>query len=323
MPAFSIAGNSKVKVCHYPPGNSQNFHLITISDSALSAHLNHGDRLGSCFETCDELCSDGNACTIDECDLATGSCVNEHPLVDCNDGNLCTIDSCDPNTGCVNTQVNCDDSNACTTDTCNNGSCINAPIDCGEGQLCDTALGCYDPCGGVVCEPINQCHELGQCEFPGECAQGQPKADGTACDDLNQNTEGDQCIAGTCTGTQVAVPEICDGIDNDADGDIDEGWPELGDPCLPCPIGYPCSRQCDVANPTGPTVCASAPPFWGCDPDNVSTEVCDGLDNDCNGPVDDGYQWENLGDPCVDGDGSTGIYQCDVSDPAGNPVCVY
>lgn len=44
------AGNNKVQVCHFPPGNPDNFHTITISENALSAHLGHGDVAGSCFD---------------------------------------------------------------------------------------------------------------------------------------------------------------------------------------------------------------------------------------------------------------------------------
>ena len=55
----------KIDVCHIPPGNPESIHTIQISENALPAHLAHGDILGSCNAACDELCSDGNACTID------------------------------------------------------------------------------------------------------------------------------------------------------------------------------------------------------------------------------------------------------------------
>ncbi len=44
------AGKNKVQVCHFPPGNPGNFHTISISENALSAHLGHGDVAGSCFD---------------------------------------------------------------------------------------------------------------------------------------------------------------------------------------------------------------------------------------------------------------------------------
>jgi hypothetical protein len=39
---------SKVKICHFPPGNPGNAHEIIIDASALSAHQAHGDTLGEC-----------------------------------------------------------------------------------------------------------------------------------------------------------------------------------------------------------------------------------------------------------------------------------
>jgi len=39
---------SQVTLCHKPPGNPQNAHTITVGQSAVQAHLNHGDSLGPC-----------------------------------------------------------------------------------------------------------------------------------------------------------------------------------------------------------------------------------------------------------------------------------
>lgn len=44
----AIAQGSKVEVCHIPPGNPENVHTITISESALAVHLEHGDHVGAC-----------------------------------------------------------------------------------------------------------------------------------------------------------------------------------------------------------------------------------------------------------------------------------
>jgi hypothetical protein len=38
----------KVTICHCPPGNPENRHTITVSESAVAAHLAHGDTLGPC-----------------------------------------------------------------------------------------------------------------------------------------------------------------------------------------------------------------------------------------------------------------------------------
>ncbi len=46
MPAMAVDG--KVILCHLPPGNPTNARTITVSQSAVPAHLAHGDLLGTC-----------------------------------------------------------------------------------------------------------------------------------------------------------------------------------------------------------------------------------------------------------------------------------
>ena len=183
-----------------PPDNPENFHTITVSSNALNAHLGHGDLLGQCADYGEQLCDDGDACTIDIFDAVTETCLVEHPPVDCDDSDLCTLDSCSPATGCQYAPIICDDNDACTADFCNAGECLAAEINCGEFALCDTVTGCYDPCGGISCEPIDACHLPGQCIFPGECAIGLPVANDTPCDDGNSETIDDRCVDGMCEG---------------------------------------------------------------------------------------------------------------------------
>jgi hypothetical protein len=45
--------DGKVAICHIPPGNPSNAHTIIVSESAVAAHLAHGDSLGEC-EDCPE-----------------------------------------------------------------------------------------------------------------------------------------------------------------------------------------------------------------------------------------------------------------------------
>ncbi len=52
-PAMAGAGgengeDSKVTICHMPPGNPGNSVTITVSTNAVPAHLAHGDTLGPC-----------------------------------------------------------------------------------------------------------------------------------------------------------------------------------------------------------------------------------------------------------------------------------
>jgi hypothetical protein len=98
--------------------------------------------------------------------------------LDCDDGNACTTDSCNPATGCVftNNTASCDDGNACTSgDTCGGGSCHGgAAISCSDVNACTTdacnpATGCQHEaipgCGGG-CTIIPLTPSEGS-EFPG------------------------------------------------------------------------------------------------------------------------------------------------------------
>lgn len=38
----------QVVICHRPPGNPQNAHILEVGAAAVSAHLAHGDSLGEC-----------------------------------------------------------------------------------------------------------------------------------------------------------------------------------------------------------------------------------------------------------------------------------
>jgi len=95
--------------------------------------------------------------------------------------------------------------------------------------------------------------------------------------DLELGTDGTGC---ECDLSNMGV-ERCDGVDNDCNGQTDEGCDDDND------------DWCDAAMDTDgtPTVC----PLGGgdCDDDVElvrpgATEVCDGLDNDCNGQTDEG-----------------------------------
>jgi hypothetical protein len=70
---------------------------------------------------------------------------------------------------------------------------------------------------------------------------------------------------------------VCDGVDNDCNGVVDDNVPGTGAGCSTGLLG-PCSM--------GTVSCQNN--VIDCFPINPpSTEVCDGVDNDCNGSVDD------------------------------------
>lgn len=50
----------KVEICHVPPGNPGNAHTIEVGESAVPAHLAHGDSLGECEDEEDDNDDNGN-----------------------------------------------------------------------------------------------------------------------------------------------------------------------------------------------------------------------------------------------------------------------
>ena len=100
-----------------------------------------------CICETDGECDDGDACTVDSCNLETSGC--EHVVVGCDDAVDCTADSCDPTAGCVNAPDHgaCSDGLPCTTDVCDSGSgCVNLAVEgCPLELPYSTAFECGDP----------------------------------------------------------------------------------------------------------------------------------------------------------------------------------
>jgi hypothetical protein len=101
---------------------------------------------------------------------------------------------------------------------------------------------------------------------------------------------------GDCDDTDGNVypgaTEVCNGVDDNCDGNVDEGVKQTfyrdldgdghgdaGTPTQACsaPSGYVSNDgDCNDSLPAGPTIYPGAP------------ELCDGEDNDCDGDIDEG-----------------------------------
>jgi len=99
------------------------------------------------------------------------------------------------------------------------------------------------------------------------------------------------CVAGfefpvwdVCISDAEPVDETCNGLDDDCDGTLDEGF---GD--VTCGMG-----ACEATTPE----CVSGV-VQTCVPGGMAGEICDNIDNDCNGAVDEGL-----------GDLSCGVGSC-------------
>ena len=156
-----------------------------------------------------------------------------------------------------------------TSDECGNGLDDNGDGHVDEGCGCheDTEQACY---GG---EPLHA--GLGICALGNQIC----------------HWELEFGFWGECVGWVPAAEEICDGLDNNCDGTVDEG--------CECPPGE--TRTCYVGpdGTEGVGICIAGSQTcivtdgvaaWGDCEGAVLPEIelCDGLDNDCDGEIDEG-----------------------------------
>jgi len=218
-----------------------------------------------------------------------------------------------------------------------------------------------------ICQGERTCTAEGLTDCEGQepaeesCNQADDDCDG----DIDEDIPGGECLVvspyGACPGTEQckegetlcvgdeAAPETCDGVDNDCDGDTDEGFPDTDKDGI---------ADCLVDDKDGDGVIDSKDncqndfnPGQGdfdldtvgdeCDPDDDNDlvgddedcapldpetypgaeEVCDGKDNNCSLVVDEGYPdtdadgWKDCIDDDDDNDGSVDVVDCAPLDP--------
>ncbi|MFH1529680.1 MAG: SUMF1/EgtB/PvdO family nonheme iron enzyme [Pseudomonadota bacterium] len=290
------------------------------------------DKVSGCaFEDLDAVpCWDGDLCTVAKL-CVEGLCVGT-PLT-CDDGNLCTDDSCEPATGCTFTAnfEPCDDGSPCTVDDeCALGECVGFVLPCD----CENDVDCLVLEDGDLCNGILFCDYA---TFPFTCAVNPltvpscpeppegPNADCVAahCDGSTGNcgvvaiNEGGVCEDGEiCTKTGTCMAGICvnGGTTNCKDDNLcttDSCQPGVG--CQHVFNTAPCSDgdACTTADICSEGICVG-PEAVDCDDgDPCSTDLCD--------PGPGCLYTPASGAECVDGNACTLDDVCDTGVCVGGP----
>ena len=252
-----------------------------------------------------------------------------------------TSDHCDGEDCCDGADNNCDgtigEDHDTSSDTRNCGACASSCASYPCPHVCEAPfaeVACDDgTCVIVSCEDHFQNLDddiTNGCEFhcipvgDEDCNGNDDDCDGEVDEDFEGRglpcggTDGEctagtiQCVNGhiTCSGGVLPTPEICDGNDNDCDGESDEDGI-----CSSSTDGdgdgvSPRDGDCDDGNPS-------------VSPDHP--EICgDGIDNDCDTLVDGLDDDLTLGQVCDDGSGfenrgvcTWGVLEC----RGGEVVC--
>jgi len=276
-------------------------------------------------ESSDDSCQEGSVCSLGSCTVVI--CENDN---DCDDNDDYTADTCN-NPGTVDSFCTYEDI-ICVSDGdcvvvqggesyCSGNDvvfdqlvpiCLNSGTTSSECSS-DTFQVLVDECSNtqicLVDQCVDDCMDIDGDGFD-DCSVGEPDDDGEDldCDD-NEFT------------VNPGASEMCNGIDDDCDGEIDEGADDSCDSGSICSLGS-CIAECMDVDLDGFDTCN--PGEDGDDGEDLdcnddlaavnpgAIEICDGIDNNCDGSIDEGSSIDLCGASMICDDGMCFDVACDM-----------
>jgi hypothetical protein len=216
-------------------------------------------------EICDGADNDGDGSTDEGFDCVRDAA--ENCLTGCGStgsrtcDNACRWGGCQPpGEVCNAADDDCDGSvdEGCVLEVCN-GADDDGDGSIDEGYTCirATQRACVTGCGSAGIETCNDACLWSNCAPPAE-----------VCNGIDDNCDGQV--------DEGCILEICDGVDNDGDGQVDEGYT-----CIRA-TQRACVAACGSA---GTETCTNACTWGSC---AAPAETCNGADDDCDGAIDNG-----------------------------------
>ncbi len=257
------------------------------------------DHCGACGRVCAPIGAFGECvageCTLGGCDVGRYD-LDDDPsngceyrcLPDSEDDSICDLrdNDCDGRTD-EDVDLSTDPSHcgACgrlcrfprAAGSCEAGTCVLGTCEEGWYDVDGRAdNGCEYGCTGTGTETCNGRDD----DCDGSIDEGNPGGGGTCGSAVGECRQGvEECRSGVivCVGEVAPTTEVCNGLDDDCDGEPDEGNPGGGRLCGSSTGICESGREVCTA---GALVCTG-----GTGP---GTESCNGLDDDCDGSIDEG-----------------------------------